>query len=199
MKDAVGFIGDVHGVLAPVVEAIERAEQAADTIVLLGDYVNRGSQSREVLDFLVDAARELADRIHFLAGHHDLAFLDALDDGRVDRFLRMGGAATLSSYPSRDREGVALPLVERIPVAHASFLRGLEHRYVAEGVFAMHDRAEAPELEFDQFGVFGHRVLSDMLPQITDRVALIDTGCGTLPRGRLTCFLWPSRRWFQAA
>lgn len=199
MKNAVGFIGDVHGVLSPVVEVIERAEQAAETIVLLGDYVNRGSQSREVLDFLIDVAGELAGRIHFLAGHHDLAFLAALDDGRLDRFLRMGGAATLSCYPTRDREGRALPLVERIPVAHASFLRGLERRYVAEGVFAMHDRTDAPELEPDQFGVFGHRVMPGTVPQIADRFALIDTGCGTLPRGRLTCLLWPSRHWFQAA
>lgn len=199
MKDAVGFIGDVHGVLAPVKEAIERAENTAETIVFLGDYVNRGSQSREVLDFLVDVALDLGGRIHFLAGHHDLALLDAIDEGHVDRFLRMGGAATLSGYPGPDGSGSSRPLLERIPIAHTAFLRGLESCYTEEGVFAMHDQAEAPELTPGQFGVFGHRVLPDGLPKITDRAAFIDTGCGTLPNGHLTCFQWPSRRWFQTA
>jgi serine/threonine protein phosphatase 1 len=178
-------------------KAVERAQDAADTIVMLGDYVNRGAQSREVLDFLVEARAALAGRIHFLAGHHDLAFLAALDDDRLDFFLRMGGAATMASYPRDGAEGSRLSPHERVPQSHVDFLRRLEPFFSTDGCYAAHDQADSPELAPMQFGVFGHRLLPDGVPIITDGVALIDTGCGTLPKGRLTCFLWPSRRWFQ--
>jgi serine/threonine protein phosphatase 1 len=193
----IAFIGDVHGVLSPLVEAVDRAQEVADTIVLLGDYVNRGSQSRQVLDFLVEARAALDGRINFLAGHHDLAFLDALDHDRLDFFLRMGGAATLSSYPRYGANGGRLTPHQRVPQSHVDFLRRLEPSFSTETCYAAHDQAGALELTSGRFGVFGHRLLPDGIPLITDDVALIDTGCGTLPDGRLTCFLWPSRRWFQ--
>lgn len=197
MTEAIAFIGDVHGVLPPLITAVQRAQSAADKIVMLGDYVNRGAQSRQVLDFLVEARAALAGRIQFLAGHHDVAFLDALDHDRLDLFLRMGGAATMSSYPSHGAGGARLSPRERVPQSHLDFLRHLQPFFSTDGCYAAHDQADSPELAPGQFGVFGHRLLPGGVPIITERVALIDTGCGTVPGGPLTCLLWPSRRWFQ--
>jgi len=197
MSDSYAFIGDIHGALRPVIDAVERAQDAAESIVFLGDYVNRGPQSREVLDFLIDLGGRLSGRVHFLSGHHDLAFLDALANDRIDVFLRMGGAATLSSYPRADAQGRRLTLQERVPAAHVDFLRNLRPLFSTDGCIAMHDQSDAPPTDAKRFGVFGHRLQQSAMPFIADDFALIDTGCGTLSGGRLTCFQWPSRRWFQ--
>lgn len=195
---SIAFIGDVHGMLDPLVTVVKRVRAEADTLVFLGDYVNRGRQSRQVLEFLVRVRHQLGDRAIFLVGHHDEAFLSAIDTDRVDRFLRMGGAATLSSYPRQEGDDAVVPLRQRVPPRHIEFLRDLKRSFTGDGCFAAHDPIEAAALEPGTFGVFGHRLLATAVPEIDAQRALIDTGCGTLPDGRLTCFQWPSKTWFQA-
>lgn len=199
MNDRIAFIGDVHGLLEPLAKVVEQARGEAAAVVFLGDYVNRGPQSSQVLDYLVEIRHDLGPRAHFLLGHHDEAFLAAIDGGRIDLFLRMGGAATLSSYPRRDAAGRALSLSQRVPARHVEFLRKLGRSFTGPGCFAAHDPRDGEALPAETFGVFGHRVLLTGTPEISESRALIDTGCGTLPDGRLTCFLWPDRSWFQAS
>lgn len=197
MSDQIAFIGDVHGLLDPLVNIVEQARHDATALVFLGDYVNRGPQSSQVLDYLVETQHDLGPRAHFLLGHHDEAFLAAIDDGRIDRFLRMGGAATLSTYPLEDDDCALFPLSQRVPATHVQFLRDLGRSFIGPGCFAAHDPSSGEALPAETFGVFGHRLLPTCTPEITDSQALIDTGCGTLPDGKLTCFLWPSRTWYQ--
>jgi hypothetical protein len=52
-------------------------------------------------------------------------------------------------------------------------------------------------IDSGHFGVFGHSAQTSEVPTVTDSAAWIDTGCGTWPSGRLTCFFWPSRTWIQ--
>jgi hypothetical protein len=195
----IAFIGDVHGLLDPLVEIVSQARRDATALVFLGDYVNRGPQSSHVLDYLVEVQHDLGPRAHFLLGHHDEAFLAAIDSGRIDLFLRMGGAATLSSYPREDAAGRHLSLSQRVPVGHVEFLRKLRRSFTGPGCFAAHDPIDGEALPAETFGVFGHRLLTAGVPEINESRALIDTGCGTLPDGKLTCFLWPDRTWFQAS
>lgn len=198
MNGEIAFIGDVHGVLDPLAKVVERARADPAALVFLGDYVNRGPQSSQVLEYLVELQHELGHRAHFLLGHHDEAFLAAIDEGRIDRFLRMGGAATLSSYPGHTAGAPLLSLSQRVPAPHVEFLRSLRRSFAGAGCFAAHDPSDGEALPAGTFGVFGHRLLPTCVPQINESRALIDTGCGTLPNGKLTCFLWPSRTWFQS-
>jgi len=195
----IAFIGDVHGLLDPLAKVVERARRDAADLVFLGDYVNRGPQSSQVLEYLVEIQHDLGPRAHFLLGHHDEAFLAAIDSGRIDLFLRMGGAATLSSYPRKDDSGRHLSLSQRVPATHVEFLRKLERSFTGPGCFAAHDPSDGEALPEETFGVFGHRPLAAGVPEINESRALIDTGCGTLPEGKLTCFLWPDRTWFQSS
>lgn len=199
MSRSIAFIGDVHGTLDPLVAVVKRARAEVDTLVFLGDYVNRGLQSNQVLDFLVEVQTQLGDRANFLMGHHDEAFLSAIDEDRLDRFLRMGGAATLSSYPRYGADGAVLPLRQRVPPQQIEFLRDLKRSFSGGGCYAAHDSSEAAGLEPGTFAVFGHRPLASGVPEVDAQRALIDTGCGTLPNGRLTCFQWPNKTWFQAS
>ena len=108
-------IGDIHGcstALAALVQAIDPKPE--DTIVALGDFVDRGIDSKGVLDQLI----ALADRCRLvpILGNHDEMMLRARD-GRDDFkfWLNCGGDAALDSYGSTSR-------LDLIPAAHFRFL-----------------------------------------------------------------------------
>lgn len=192
------FIGDIHGALGPLMEILPKAERLANHIVFLGDYINRGNDSRRVLAELVAFKSKNLKRSTFLYGHHELALIDALKRNRSEDFLRMGGAATLRQYPRRSKTGDLLSLTERFPPEQRQFLTSLKPSFSSEGVAATHCEAWASS-DVGQFGVYGHQPQDTGRPNISEYRALIDTGCGTLPNGRLTCFLWPSREWIQTS
>src|SRR4026209_381065 len=91
-------IGDVHGcsvALQTLIAAIN--PQPEDTIVTLGDYVDRGPDSRGVIDQLI----ALIDRCELvpLLGNHDLMLLQSITDRAMfDFWQTCGGSATLESY-----------------------------------------------------------------------------------------------------
>ena len=108
-------IGDIHGcsvAFAALIDTI--SPQPDDTIVPLGDYVDRGIDSKGVLDQLI----ELRDRCNLvpILGNHDQMMLHA-GDGRSDFqfWLNCGGDAALDSYGSSGRLGL-------IPRSHIQFL-----------------------------------------------------------------------------
>ena len=110
-------IGDIHGCL-PALETLlaEICPAADDEIVILGDYVDRGPQSKEVIDRLIELAGRC--RLIPLLGNHEEMMLQVIDGQRqlyVD-WLLFGGEETLRSY------GAALP--EELPAAHVDFLHG---------------------------------------------------------------------------
>ncbi len=124
-------IGDIHGhseALAAVINALDLRQD--DTIVLLGDYVDRGPDSRGALEQVI----ELGERCHAvpLMGNHEEMMLGARE-GRDDlRFwLRCGGDATLKSY-SGDQD------VRRIPAEHFRFLKNLPHYFETDTHFFIH-------------------------------------------------------------
>ncbi len=100
-------------------------------LVFLGDYVDRGPQSRRVLDRLLSLRRERPDTV-FLMGNHEAALLryDATRNGDDLRFLRgVGFQATLDSYGSPP----GFSGLDFMPREHLEFLRGLvlaAHRVV---------------------------------------------------------------------
>ncbi len=115
-------IGDIHGcslALARLLSAIE--PQPDDTIITLGDYINRGIDSKGVLDQLIDLASKC--RLVPLLGNHEEMLLGARE-GRsdLDFFLACGGIATLQSYGSGERLADIprehFAFVERCPLFH---------------------------------------------------------------------------------
>ena len=194
MRDQIGIIGDVHGELSAVSELVERALPRVDLVVFVGDYVNRGRQSAEVIEFLA-RLRVSTDCCIFLAGNHDVSFRDALD-GLFDEFLQLGGAATVRSYVGPPYGDVEQQFRDSVPQFHRRFLDSLEMEFTTDELYVGH--RPTARLEGGHYGVFGHSAQQDEVPTVTDTIAWIDTGCGTWPTGRLTCFFWPSRTWIQA-
>jgi serine/threonine protein phosphatase 1 len=109
-------IGDIHGCIAALDALLAVVQpRACDTVVALGDYIDRGPDARAVIQRLL----ELQEQCHLvpLLGNHDDLMLnvrDGRDDLLVD-WLLFGGDATLRSY------GVSE--AGEIPAAHADFLR----------------------------------------------------------------------------
>jgi serine/threonine protein phosphatase 1 len=105
-------IGDIHGcatALRCILGAIQPA--ADDTLVLLGDYVDRGPDSRGVLEEVLGL--ETRCRVVPLLGNHELMLLDALANPRVESVWRQcGGDATVRSYDGR---------LSNIPAEHLAF------------------------------------------------------------------------------
>jgi serine/threonine protein phosphatase 1 len=138
---AIYAIGDVHGRADLLDEMLRRIElDARDNpgdrrrfVVCLGDYVDRGPASRQVLETLSQAPMSGFDLVA-LRGNHDQAMLDYLEGrGSGAEWLSYGGSETLMSYGIALREIAALgpggpALRERVlaavPARHVGFLRG---------------------------------------------------------------------------
>lgn len=90
-------VGDIHGCdVALQTLLIQLRLQPADQFVVLGDAIDRGPQSKQVLDLLAQV--EDSCQLTFVLGNHEEMLLDVLAGDRPDAWLHHGGAATLESY-----------------------------------------------------------------------------------------------------
>lgn len=216
-------IGDIHGradLLAAmhqlVLEDAAQLTPGTDRIVVyMGDYVDRGLESRQVIDLLLDDPLPEFDSVHLL-GNHDAWLLSFLVDAKVGTtWLRYGGDVTLHSYGVRPGvpadeanyyDKLQAALRARLPRRHVEFLRALElsfesgdylfvHAGVRPGVPLEHQAAEdllwirepflSSNRDFGKIVVHGHTVESE--PTVRSNRIGIDTGaCWT---GSLTCLV----------
>jgi serine/threonine protein phosphatase 1 len=198
MVGEVALVGDVHGNIRALEKMLELIPNSASALVFLGDYVNRGPNSRAVLECLCDL-QDRSQTAHFLRGNHETALLDCLESGRLHELLVVGGAPTIKSYVGTAQTKLLEQFRSSFPLRHLSFLQRLVDVYSADGLVASHDYESIKTLPEpvpkDTFTVLGHKVQTSGKPFVTERLALIDTGCGSVPNGGLCCFLWPSKRW----
>jgi serine/threonine protein phosphatase 1 len=141
-------IGDIHGRNDLLIDLIEliRADAAQEdstvrpTLVFLGDYVDRGPASRQVIETLLRLQSDPGLDVVAVRGNHDQFVLDFLEDAaRGPLWTTFGGAPTLLAYgvspPRRGDEAswteAARSLAAAMPEAHLSFLRALPHCAVA--------------------------------------------------------------------
>jgi serine/threonine protein phosphatase 1 len=127
-------IGDVHGCLDRLValheaiaEDIGARPAEHTTLVHLGDYIDRGSDSAQVVDWLISGPPVPADKIVNLMGNHELMMLSAvagLDREASGLWLANGGADSLLSW-GISRNVPPGEWATRIPRQHLIFLRDL--------------------------------------------------------------------------
>jgi serine/threonine protein phosphatase 1 len=145
-------VGDIHGrldllkTLWKKIRADEGSTSLHKTIIFLGDYVDRGPDSKGVIDFLLDVGRSETDLV-CLRGNHDQSVLDFVRDASHYRaWRRFGAAATLSSYgvvPPRFEDAAALEearidFISRCPVTHLQFLEALPFFHELGGYYFAH-------------------------------------------------------------
>ena len=127
-------VGDIHGQIHMLEALVERVSfKEDDEIVFLGDYIDRGRDSKAVVDLLIRFRREYP-RTVFLRGNHEDMLLDYLAGGgsyHPGVYLMNGGDATLENY--RDSSGEV-----RLPPEHLEFLGALEWIHVSRGFIFVH-------------------------------------------------------------
>ncbi|MFD1342642.1 metallophosphoesterase family protein [Litorisediminicola beolgyonensis] len=143
-EDPIFALGDIHGHLGElerVLALIDEDPAAGAPVVFLGDYVDRGPDSRGVIERLI-AGRANGAAWVTLCGNHDRTMLDFLDgtgrgEGRFWLSRNMGGRATLASYgvdcpDTRPVSEIREEALQAIPETHIAFLRALETMHVTE-------------------------------------------------------------------
>lgn len=140
-------IGDIHGrhdLLLDLMERIDRDADMPHRIIFLGDYVDRGETSADVLEHLITLKRERGDDIVLLRGNHEQAMLDfiAAPEETVS-WIEWGGGATLQSYGidkvvGEDPEDLRDRLIERLPDSHFRCLMDLANWHVEGDYIFVH-------------------------------------------------------------
>jgi serine/threonine protein phosphatase 1 len=225
-------IGDIHG-RRDLLEEVHRAI-AADlhgapptlnkVAVYIGDYVDRGDDSRGVIDRLLSAPLVGFRSVHILGNHEDM-LLRFLEDSTVaPLWLQNGGDATLESYgidwrayvQGHDFEPLRTAFRAAIPTAHLRFLRSLSLSHIEGDYLFVHagirpgrdvtqqdpedlvwirDEFLGSDADHGKVVVHGHSISSE--PEMLDNRIGIDTGA--FATGRLTCLVLEgaTRRFLQ--
>jgi serine/threonine protein phosphatase 1 len=126
-------IGDIHGCDVALAALIEMLQPAVDdTVVILGDVVDRGPGSRQSIEQLIELQRRC--RLVLIMGNHDEMMIAAIRRGHaLDAWLRFGGQETVECYG-----GEAM----RVPVAHVEFLEAGRHFWETDTEIFVHGSLE---------------------------------------------------------
>lgn len=208
-------IGDIHGCLEKLEDLMGKIafHPHRDILVFIGDYIDRGHFSREVVDYLIGLQKS-CEKVICLCGNHEQMFLNYLQGIDEALYLGNGGLATLESY------GILLTDdVERrkakIPKPHLKFFQSLLFYYETEHYIFVHAglkpgrtlQEQAVEdllwirydfietdSDFSKTVVFGHTPMRNLW--MDDNKIGIDTGA--VYGGKLTCVELPSVKIYQA-
>ncbi|WP_415405066.1 metallophosphoesterase family protein [Tateyamaria sp. SN3-11] len=166
MSAPIYAIGDIHGQMAEldrVLHLIDSDGGPEASIVFLGDYTDRGPDSRAVLDTLI-AGRDAARSWTFLKGNHDRMFEWFMQTPlQHDPYLmvelywmheRLGGETTLASYGvdaggRRREKNVHADALAAVPQTHIDFLKGLQLTHSVGDVMFVHAGIR-PDVPLDQ-------------------------------------------------
>lgn len=202
-------VGDIHGCLDPLRQLLAKvAPGPEDQVVFLGDYIDRGPDSRGVIDYLLEFRARWPQTV-FLKGNHEAMLLDYLAGRERLRYLLNGGESTLYNY--REKEGL------QIPTEHLQFLQGLRLYFETEHFIFAHAglRPEVPvqnqreedllwiredflnsDYRWGKTVVFGHTPLRK--PRLIDDRIGLDTGA-VYGRTLTCCDVTHRRLWSVAA
>jgi serine/threonine protein phosphatase 1 len=204
-------VGDIHGCfdkLRALMEIIP-LNTAQDQLLFIGDYIDRGQGSVDVVNYLVDLKKRIPDTI-FLMGNHEDMLLNYLDGSDRFTYLLNGGQRTLDEYLNRSNNPDSFPIASE----HLSFFNSLNLYYQTDNYIFVHAglRQKVPlelqnkmdllwirdefiysEFDFGKRVVFGHTPFKEPLLQ-ANKIG-IDTGA--VYGNRLTCIQLPEIEFFS--
>jgi serine/threonine protein phosphatase 1 len=204
-------IGDIHGCALTLDALLDQLSPTADDhLVFMGDYIDRGPDSKGVIERLM--ALQKTHPCTFLRGNHEALMLACLDQYEYELWAVNGGNDTLRSYGIREFR------FHDLPEDHVAFVRATEFYYETPTFFFVHaglkphltveqnkqtaneevylwerSHLHAPSLVWEKTVVCGHTPQHE--PINREQLILIDTGCVYKhPRlGRLTAVRLPER------
>ncbi|AMN44302.1 metallophosphoesterase family protein [Rhodoplanes sp. Z2-YC6860] len=185
-------IGDVHGCFAKLDNLMHRCAEYAGSrphrFVLLGDYIDRGTDSRQVIKKLRRLTGQRPDEVICLKGNHEDMLLSAVDEPCDSLWINNGGDTTLASYGvERPAELPAddIAWIRGLPLCHDDGLRFFVHAGIDPAVPL--DRQDGNTMLWtrkrysDEFNpgrliVHGHTPLRSQRPDLGPHRINLDTG-----------------------
>lgn len=143
-------VGDIHGrraQLHSIMQMIPR-DESSDTLVFLGDLIDRGADAPGVVSDVLELQRSQPDRVITLRGNHEQMLLDCIDDGARIWFAPMtGGARTYEQYTNSalrvatedDFDAAQQKITGAVPSEHLEFFRRMP--FYHEDDFALYVHA----------------------------------------------------------
>lgn len=124
-------VSDIHGCLATFRALLENIDlNKKDELYLLGDYVDRGPDSKGVIDLIFDL-QEHGQAVYCLRGNHEQMLLDAWqEEQKLDFWVNNGGRETLKSF--------ACDHPKDIPAKYLDFFRGLDYYFEIDDYILVH-------------------------------------------------------------
>ena len=205
-------IGDIHGCYDRLKTLMDKIpiDLSRDTLVFIGDYIDRGPNSVEVVEYLMKLKKRVPEVIFLKGNHEDM--LDKFITG-ADRFtyLLNGGQQTLDSYLTKPVQSDFYP----IPPDHMDFFKSLRLFYETEEFIFVHaglrprvplesqkpqdmlwirDKFISTRHDYGKRVIFGHTPLKK--PLVEPNKIGIDTGA--VYGNALTCVQLPDLVFFNA-
>lgn len=125
-------ISDIHGCYKPFYDLIVNSVNLAksDQLILLGDYIDRGYQSKEVIDFIIDLQKEGFNVIP-LAGNHEIMMIESYTNSDLlPLWLLNNGMSTLISFGIRE--------ISEIDIRYLQFFARLEYYKIIGNMIFVH-------------------------------------------------------------
>ena len=217
MDDKVAFIGDIHADRVRLAGLLAKLDYRNRRLIFLGDYVDHGSDSREVIEILLEIANRQPNSV-FLSGNHEIGLLAFLS-GRLSflEYAWMGGLSTTRSYLGKASRDVRRELEAAIPRSHFEFLSNCapffetndfvashagvnparpESRGLPDIVLGRHPALFDVSLKLGKLVVCGHYLQTTQTPFVNTSVICLNTGCGTVG-GPATALLYPEMKFVQ--
>jgi len=186
-------IGDIHGCHAQLRNLIghcmDHCGQNEFRLVFLGDYIDRGRRSREVVDLLIKTQSSHPERIVCLRGNHDDMAVTAARGGDSGLWLDNGGAATLRSYGVERAEDILprhLDWMASLPLAVTDERRLFVHAGIdpdvpldeqdRETLLWIREPFLSDPRDHGLFVVHGHTPTEDGVPELRRNRLNLDTG-----------------------
>jgi serine/threonine protein phosphatase 1 len=185
-------IGDIHGSFGKLTALLRRCLEHSGgnecRFVFLGDYVDRGPQSREVVTLLMERQASAPKQYLCLMGNHEDMLANAARRGDELPWLTNGGASTLASYGVPRAEDIPadhLAWIERLPLfvcdehrfyVHAGIMPGAPlDRQPREALLWIRERFLSDPRDHGMFIVHGHTPTQTGLPDLQPNRVNVDT------------------------
>jgi serine/threonine protein phosphatase 1 len=214
--ERLAFIGDIHGDSVRLSALLGHIDSRR--LVFLGDYVDHGPNSPEVVEILMEVANRKTNPV-FLIGNHEVGLLAFLS-GKLSflEYAWMGGLSTIRSYIARASEDVRSELAAAMPRSHLEFLSNCKPFFETDQLVASHAGINPAcpgsrefgeivlgrypslfhgNLRLDKLVICGHYLQTTLKPFAENSVTCLNTGCGTI-EGPLTALLYPEMTFLQA-
>lgn len=210
------IISDVHGEYKKLELLFKRVNLKDRKIIFVGDIINRGPNSKTVIDNLILKGKEYD--IEILLGNHEISLLSFIENKDFFHFILLGGVATIKSYIQEPIIGDVHKLfLKYFPESHYRLIKSAKLFYEDEDlvishmglstfdvkdrslqnmVLNSHERLFDAKININKTIIFGHYTQHNFKPFIKDNKICLDTGAG-YKNGKLSLLLYPEMKIVQ--